>query len=485
VTMPETDEAPTLRDGDAVTSGEDRSGPGIVRFLRRRPDILRLVAVAAVVGAALSITGVVPTIAALAAVALLGAAGILVLLAAEAENALSGVGRSAKRRMTGADPRLRHFEGVLQVLHEPAMMIDARSRIIFGNDAARTVMGTVEAGTPISFVLRAPQIAELIRDAMTGEQPEPVTYQQRVPVDRWFEVRAVRLPSGTGPDGRAAPLLAVFLRDLTAEQRIEQMRADFVANASHELRTPLASLSGFIETLQGPARNDPEARDRFLEIMATQADRMARLIDDLMSLGRIELRAHMPPEDIVDLGSVARQTIDALKPLADDAAVQFVLELPDAPLLVRGDADELTQVAQNLIENAVKYAHTGKLIEITGIHEVTSSDLRRVVLSVRDFGPGIPPEHLPRLTERFYRVDVDTSRDKGGTGLGLAIVKHILNRHRGALMIESNAGQGALFTIRLDAATDAEAEAGGHQQPRPATAAPTSDGAGSIESSAA
>jgi two-component system phosphate regulon sensor histidine kinase PhoR len=416
-------------------------------FLRRRPDILRLLAVAAIVGAGLTLADVLPAIAALAAVGFLAAASILVLLAEEAEDALSGRGRHARGKVR-EDPRLQHFEGVLQVLHEPALIIDARSRILFGNDAAEQMLGSADKGTPVSFVLRAPQIAELIRDAMTGTAAEPVTYQERVPVDRWFEVRAVRLPGEAG-----TPLLiALFLHDLTAVQRVEQMRADFVANASHELRTPLASLSGFIETLQGPARNDSANRERFLEIMASQANRMARLIDDLMSLGRIELRAHMPPVDIVDLSAVAQQTIDALKPLADDAQVQLVLHLPETPMLVRGDRDELIQVVQNLTENAVKYAHTGKLIEISGTHERATNGPDRVMLSIRDFGPGISPEHLPRLTERFYRVDVETSRDKGGTGLGLAIVKHIVNRHRGALMIDSDAGQGALFRVRLDAA---------------------------------
>ena len=223
------------------------------------------------------------------------------------------------------------------------------------------------------------------------------------------------------------------------------MRADFVANASHELRTPLASLSGFIETLQGAAKDDPQARDRFLDIMKAQATRMARLIDDLLSLSRIELKAHLQPEQQLDVVTIVRQVADGLQMLARDRGVEVRLDAPPAPLAIRGDRDELIRVFENLVENALKYGASGKRVDISLAQEADDE----AVVAVRDYGPGIAPEHLPRLTERFYRVDVTESRAQGGTGLGLALVKHILHRHRGRLTIESAPGKGATFTVRL------------------------------------
>jgi two-component system phosphate regulon sensor histidine kinase PhoR len=238
----------------------------------------------------------------------------------------------------------------------------------------------------------------------------------------------------------------LFFRDLTSARRLEAMRVDFVANASHELRTPLASLLGFIETLQGPARNDPTARERFLEIMRGQAQRMTRLIDNLLSLSRIEMRAHVPPQGVVDLRSVVSHITDALSTMAAERGVRIELSLPNEPLQIQGDRDELLRVAENLIENAIKYGESGGRIEVSLARE--GEETAPVVrLTVQDFGPGIGAEHLPRLTERFYRVDVAQSREKGGTGLGLAIVKHIVNRHGGQLSIASEPGEGATFTV--------------------------------------
>jgi two-component system phosphate regulon sensor histidine kinase PhoR len=233
------------------------------------------------------------------------------------------------------------------------------------------------------------------------------------------------------------------LRDLTREQQIERMRADFVANASHELRTPLASLSGFIETLQGAARHDEAAQARFLDLMRSQADRMKRLIDDLLSLSRIEMNEHVRPSGQVDLAQVANHVRDVLAGLAADQGCEVTTSFP-GPLLVPGSRDELVQVVQNLVENALKYASSGKRIEVEG-----QTVNGHAELAVRDHGPGIAEEHLPRLTERFYRVNVQESRSRGGTGLGLAIVKHILNRHRGKLAIASEPGRGSTFTIRI------------------------------------
>jgi two-component system phosphate regulon sensor histidine kinase PhoR len=224
------------------------------------------------------------------------------------------------------------------------------------------------------------------------------------------------------------------------------MRADFIANASHELRTPLATLSGFIETLQGPAREDTAARERFLAIMRAQATRMARLIDDLLSLSRIELNAHLRPDKEVDLVPLIRQTIDGLQTLARDRGVEVRVTAPER-LIVHGDRDELLRVFENLIENGLKYAPSGKRLDVTLAASEGAKGEAHV--AVRDYGPGIAPEHLPRLTERFYRVDVVDSRAQGGTGLGLALVKHILARHRGRLTIESVPGEGATFTALM------------------------------------
>ena len=223
------------------------------------------------------------------------------------------------------------------------------------------------------------------------------------------------------------------------------MRADFVANVSHELRTPLAALTGFIETLQGPARDDPAARERFLGIMQAQAWRMARLIDDLLSLSRIELRAHQRPDTPVDLVPIVRQVADGLQTLARDRDVAVEITAPAEPLMVPGDRDELTRLFENLIENGLKYGASGKRVEIA----IAPDGKGEARVSVRDHGPGIAAEHLPRLTERFYRADVGESRAQGGTGLGLALVKHILNRHHGRLSIDSKVGEGATFTVRL------------------------------------
>ena len=227
------------------------------------------------------------------------------------------------------------------------------------------------------------------------------------------------------------------------------MRADFVANASHELRTPLAALLGFIETLQGPAKDDPAAREKFLAIMQGQATRMARLIDDLLSLSRIELNAHLQPNTPVDLAPIVRQVVDGLQTLARDRGVEIKVAAPPEPLIVLGDRDELIRALENLVENALKYGAAGKRVDITLARAQTRAGTPEARVAVRDYGPGIAPEHLPRLTERFYRVDVADSRAQGGTGLGLALVKHVLNRHGGRLTIESTPGAGATFIMHL------------------------------------
>jgi len=274
--------------------------------------------------------------------------------------------------------------------------------------------------------------------------------------------------------GRSDGDLLVVLEDATERMAVARMRADFVANASHELRTPLASLTGFIETLQGPARGDAEAGSRFLAIMLEQAERMRRLIDDLLSLSRVEMRAHLQPTGTVDLVAVVRHVADALSPLAVDLAMTVNIDAPADPVLVRGDRDELIQVLENLIENGLKYGESGKRLDIavtvdgarpaTGqfdqfdqSHQADQTGSGQATVHIRDHGPGIAPDDLPRLTERFYRVDIATSRQKKGTGLGLAIVKHILARHQAELAIDSTPGEGARFSIRMNLSDNPQA----------------------------
>jgi len=278
-----------------------------------------------------------------------------------------------------------------------------------------------------------------------------------VPRDRWFEAFVTPVRLATGGDGHSDILLMTF-NDLSPLRRVEEMRADFVANASHELRTPLAALLGFIETLQGTAKDDAIAREKFLAIMQGQATRMARLIDDLLSLSRIELNAHLQPNTPVDLAPIVRQVVDGLQTLARDRGVEIKVAAPAEPLIVLGDRDELVRALENLVENALKYGAAGKRVDIALTRAQTRAGAPEARVAVRDYGPGIAPEHLPRLTERFYRVDVADSRAQGGTGLGLALVKHVLNRHGGRLTIESTLGAGASFAMHLPVRTGEPAE---------------------------
>lgn len=347
-------------------------------------------------------------------------------------------------------------EALVSALPEPALLLTPDGEIITANARVALAIGPARVGDPLSFLVRVPEVLDAVRAAATDGLPRRVEFAERVPLDRWLEAHVVPLHLHAGPGkqpGAAPDAVLLTFRDLTQQRRVEQMRADFVANASHELRTPLASLSGFIETLQGPARNDAAARERFLAIMAAQARRMSRLIDDLLSLSRIELNAHVQPEAEVELGSILAHVCDTLTPLAADRGVSIVLDQEVESLPVRGDRDELIRLFENLVENALKYGATGKEVRVVLGREPAARGAVAVV-SVRDFGPGIAPEHLPRLTERFYRVDVVASRDQGGTGLGLAIVKHIVARHRGRLTVDSTLGEGATFAVRLDLSSE-------------------------------
>ena len=338
-----------------------------------------------------------------------------------------------------------HTETIIRALVDPALTLNRHLDVLDANAAARDVFGGVRIGQHISLTTRNPEMASAVADALRLKQRRRFVLDIRTPLDRRLEGIATPLHVADGTETAAAVLIS--LRDLTEQERLSAMRADFVANASHELRTPLASLKGFIETMQGAARNDVAAQGRFLEIMSQQADRMTRLIDDLLSLSRIEMRAHIPPSAKVDLNDIANSVVAALEPQAKLAGATVTLHKFAGVAIVRGDTDELVQAVQNLVQNAIKYGRAGGHVDV----QIGEDGPGQRTISTIDDGPGIAPEHLPRLTERFYRINVASSRDRGGTGLGLAIVKHIVTRHRGQLAITSTVGHGATFKITLPA----------------------------------
>ena len=350
-------------------------------------------------------------------------------------------------------PQAQLIEQIIGGLPSAAIVLDREGRVVAFNEAATGIAPALSRGELALIGLRMPELVDAVRRAARRREPQRVEFFERVPLDRWMEafVTPVRIGAGGEPN---VDLLLMTFNDLTPLRRVEEMRADFIANASHELRTPLAALLGFIETLQGTAKDDSVARGKFLDIMQGQATRMARLIDDLLSLSRIELNAHLQPNTLVDFSPIVRQVVDGLQTLARDRSVDIKVTIPSDPLLVLGDRDELIRALENLVENALKYGAVGKRVDITVSRGQTRAGAPEARVAVRDYGPGIPPEHLPRLTERFYRVDVTDSRAQGGTGLGLALVKHVLNRHGGRLTIESTLGAGATFTIHLPLLTE-------------------------------
>jgi two-component system, OmpR family, phosphate regulon sensor histidine kinase PhoR len=331
------------------------------------------------------------------------------------------------------------LEAITAAIPDPCLVIDELGTIVSANAAADVFFETKTKQRHITFVFRAPVILEAVQGANFAGRASEVQHQTKAPVSRTLNVFVA--PLGRHENTKRISLL--LMRDTTHEEQVERMRADFVANVSHELRTPLSSIAGFVETMMGAAKNDAKARDEFLAIMKVQAERMAALIDDLLSLSRIELSEHVAPSSAADLSAIANTVAKLLAPMAREFSVEIKLDVPPS-LPVVGDTNQLTQVVHNLVENAIKYGASGQRVEIHGRTENGSA-----VLAVRDHGPGIAPQHVPRLTERFYRVSVQDSRTRGGTGLGLAIAKHIINRHRGKLQIESTLGQGSQFSISL------------------------------------
>ncbi len=427
-----------------MTATHDSSEIRSSRWLHGLKRTRHVLGAAAIVFAALWALGAITVAPAVVGFVLIAAAALIATAGAEAPPVALPRDETPAPRI--GDPLI---EAVLAGLPDPVVALDRRGDVVALNARAGAVAPALRRGEPVSLGLRVPEVLEAIRRARATGSAQHVEFFERVPFDRWYEAIVTPILSG-GLAPRPGLVLLAF-HDLTPLRRVEEMRADFVANASHELRTPLAALSGFIDTLRGSAREDPAARERFLAIMQVQADRMARLIDDLLSLSRIELNAHLRPDTQVDLGAILRQVADSLQTLARDRDVEVKTVGTSSPTFVPGDRDELIRVFENLVENALKYAASGKRVDIALSSGEGPDGRRETRISVRDRGPGIAPEHLPRLTERFYRVDVSESRAQGGTGLGLALVKHILNRHGGRLTIESVLGQGATFTAHLPA----------------------------------
>lgn len=371
---------------------------------------------------------------------------------------------------------LRSAADVARALPEPLFILDTDGIIEHANPAAAALIGAKDnkdiEGRHFASVVRAPDVFDAAISVQASQEPQTVEFSTTGAVERWCRAYITPISTGVMPGGTKSFRSLIFVRDLTSEHRLDQMRADFIASASHELRTPLASVLGFIETLRGPAKDDDVAREKFLKIMQAQAERMQRLVSDLMSLSRIELNEHVPPRDVVNLNNIAGDVTESLAPLFEQAgAIVDLIRDEDKSIKIKGERDEIFQALQNLLDNSVKYGGDPAMIklrvgvgaappvategepghragdapaQIAARANISVDDL--VYFQVRDFGPGIERAVLPRLTERFYRVNIERSRKSGGTGLGLAIVKHIVNRHQGGFQIESKLAGGTAFT---------------------------------------
>ncbi|MGI4952034.1 MAG: sensor histidine kinase [Janthinobacterium lividum] len=356
------------------------------------------------------------------------------------------LGRAGAERQAQLGAVLRAEQDLVKRLPDPLITLNQARQVQRSNAAADSAFGS-----GIGTVLRHPGLRGALDRAQAQATVQSAELNIAMPMAR--EVLATIIP--LDPPLADGSRFVLVLSDRTRERMVERMRADFVANASHELRTPLTSLIGFIDTLRGPAADDPPAQARFLGIMAEQAQRMNRLIDDLLSLSRIELTEHQPPADRVEVEGLVRRAAELFEPRTKARRIKLDLVLADTLPSVLGDTDQLDQVMQNLLDNAIKYGREGGTVRIAA-HTAEG----RVTVSVSDDGSGVPRAHLPRLTERFYRADKHRSRAVGGTGLGLAIVKHIVSRHRGRLLIDSTEGVGTTVTVSLPVAGSPAERAG-------------------------
>ncbi len=346
-----------------------------------------------------------------------------------------------------SDPDVSNYHSVINALQFPVYLLDRNANVRHANAYAASVFGNVRSGDRITIRFRQPQLRQAIDSALQEKLPMTIEYNETVPHDRWFQVEVSPLRAQREQNRDEEELFLLAFHDHTEAHRMDRMRSDFIANASHELRTPLASLLGYLETIRGAAKNDPEAQARFTDVMQNQAERMTRLVNDLLSLSRIEMKSNVKPSDTVEISEILNSVVSSFEPLAQQLNVKIETELEEE-LRVTGDRDELYQVFSNLLENGCKYGQEGKRVVVSARRTNLGGEPAAEV-SVKDFGIGIAPEHHQRITERFYRVDVARSREKQGTGLGLAIVKHILNRHGSRLQLNSTPGEGAEFVVQL------------------------------------
>jgi len=332
---------------------------------------------------------------------------------------------------------------LLDAIPWPAILVGRDARIFAANSGAASLLGQGMIGRPYVTMLRQPAILDAVERCLNEQTSHTTQYHSNDGVqDVIYDVTSRYVEGAPGA-------ALICFADTTDLEQADQMRRDFVANVSHELRTPLTSLIGFIETLQGPARDDSAAQARFLGIMQDEAGRMNRLVGDLLSLSRVESEERVRPTEQIELSGLLASVLHNLRPVADEAGVTLVSNFA-AKVHVMADPDQLRQLFSNLVENAIKYGGGSDVtVSVTEHDHHAGLRARAAEVCVADAGPGIDPVHLPRLTERFYRVDSHRSRELGGTGLGLAIVKHILNRHRGRLKVDSALGQGARFTVIL------------------------------------
>lgn len=343
---------------------------------------------------------------------------------------------------TGLHHRVRQFADNLV---EPCIIIDMREVVVYANQAGMSNFPRLREGDLLVFAMRQPEIMQAIDKAIATLSVQRAELHMTEPNDVWY--RAAIVPyTPDGENGEHFMILTLF--DVTEQRRTDTLRRDFVANASHELRTPLTSLMGFIETLQGPAAKDEAARTRFLGIMRNQAERMSGLVDDLLSLSRIELRQHVKPTDNVNLNLLLREVADSMEPKLRSDNMVLNVNVPEDSVIVRGDRQELFEVFENLVDNAIKYGVSGGVADVNLVSKAIRGGEYNSI-TVTDYGQGIAEEHVPRLTERFYRVDAESNRRKKGTGLGLAIVKHIISRHHGQIFIRSVLGKGTSVEILL------------------------------------
>ena len=399
-------------------------------FWRHLSGRLAVILIAAGLCAVLVIAGSLPWWAVLLAAI---AGGGVALAMAQVPSSSVGIATAAVSKPEAINT---FVDELMEFVEHPLLVIDGKRRVEAANGSARKLLGEHIIGQDVRLAIRNPAAAALLTSGST-----PGTCVELLDlggVDQRWEMLA-------DPLGERQ---IIRLVDRTALRAAEQMRVDFVANASHELRTPLATLIGFIETLEGPAADDEATRTRFLRIMHGEAQRMIRLVDDLMSLSRIEADKHRAPTTPVALVQLVEEVRLALGPRLAEGGRELIIDADPDAASVAGDRDQLLQLLHNLVGNALKYGRKGTPITV----RIRRDGLAMIRLVVEDEGEGIAPEHLSRLTERFYRVDASRSRSIGGTGLGLSIVKHIVERHRGQLLIESEIGRGSRITALLPTA---------------------------------